>query len=253
MNTFQGLIGAGILITIALGVFALVELNSVKSDISTINKDIASVKEEVKKINLRPAQANRPPQAQAEPQNVKVSIDDDPMKGKADAPVTIVEFSDYQCPFCKRWYDQSMPSLDKEYIDTGKVRLVFRDFPLQFHPKAMPAALAANCAAEQGKYWEMHDFLFGNPDKLEAEMILASSKEIGVDRTKLEKCMNDPGKKAEITKDMEDAQKYGVRGTPSFFIGKTEPDGEITGVSVKGAQPYPVFKKEIDALLTEND
>ncbi len=91
---------------------------------------------------------------------VAVSVDDDPVLGKSDAPVTIIEFSDFQCPYCLRWWEETLPQIKQAYIDTGKVRLIYRDFPLAFHPGAEPAALAANCAHEQGKYWEMHDKIF---------------------------------------------------------------------------------------------
>lgn len=90
----------------------------------------------------------------------QVSMDDDPVLGNANAPITIIEFSDYECPFCKRFYDQTFGQIKKDYIDTGKVKFIYRDYPLSFHPGAEPAAQAANCAGEQGKYWEMHDKIF---------------------------------------------------------------------------------------------
>jgi protein-disulfide isomerase len=135
------------------------------------------------------------------------------------------------------------------------VRMVFRDYPLPFHQKALPAAVAANCAGEQGKYWEAHDFFFENPDKLDTDSFLASAQELGLDKAKLEKCINETGKEqeAEINKDMEEGQKYGVRGTPSFFIGKTDDEGNMLGIYVRGAQPYSVFKQHIDELLKENN
>lgn len=91
---------------------------------------------------------------------VSVSADDDPVLGNANAPVTMIEFSDYECPFCKRFYDQTLGQIKKEYVDTGKVKLIYRDYPLSFHPGAEPAAQAANCAGDQGKYWQMHDKIF---------------------------------------------------------------------------------------------
>ncbi len=249
MKIFLGLIAVGVLISIVLSAWILRDLKSVKSDISARNQQISSAIEEVKKLAAsRPSARPVPPS----PQNVKVSIDDDPIKGDTKAPVTIVEFSDFQCPFCKRFYDQVLPSLDKEYISTGKVRLVFRDYPLEFHKNALPAAIAANCAQEQGKYWQVHNFLFEHPDKLDTVNMLSSADELNLNREKFEKCVNDKTKEAEINKDFQDGQLYGVRGTPSFFIGKTEDNkNELTGVYIRGAQPFQVFKTEIDKLLAQ--
>jgi protein-disulfide isomerase len=249
MKIFLGLIAVGVLISIVLSAWILRDLNSVKSDISARNQQISSAIEDLKKLAASRSSARpTPPSAQ----NVKVSIDDDPIKGDTKAPVTIVEFSDFQCPFCKRFYDQVLPSLDKEYISTGKVRLVFRDYPLEFHKNALPAAIAANCAQEQGKYWEVHNFLFEHPDKLDTASMLSSAEELNLNREKFEKCVNDKTKESEINKDFQDGQLYGVRGTPSFFIGKTEDNNnEITGVYIRGAQPFQVFKTEIDKLLAQ--
>lgn len=249
MKIFLGLIAVGVLISIVLSAWILLELESVKSDITARNQQISSAIEEVKKLAASRTPARPTPPS---PENVKVSVDDDPIKGDPKAPVTIVEFSDFQCPFCKRFYDQVLPSLEKEYITTGKVRLVFRDYPLEFHKNALPAAIAANCAGEQGKYWEVHDFLFENPNKLDTASILSSTVELNLNHEKFEQCVNDKTKETEINKDFQEGQLYGVRGTPSFFIGKTEDnENEMTGVYIRGAQPFQVFKTEIDKLLAQ--
>jgi len=229
------------------GVFTPGAGECVQIEIANLNNDIASIKADLKVIKSRPGAAPAP-QPVIE---IVVSIDDDPIKGDKNAPVTIIEFSDYECPFCKRSYDNVITQIDKEYISKGKVRLVFRDYPLPFHKKAIPAAVAANCAGEQGKYWEVHDFLFENPDKLDTVAVLNSAEEFGLDKTKFEACINDKSKEKEITKDFEDGQKYGVRGTPSYFIGKTTDGNEITGTIVRGAQPYSVFKELIEKHLKE--
>jgi len=254
MNTFLSLIGFGVLISILLSAWAVFELTSMKTDIALQNKDVATLLEDVRELKSRPAQAARPNAPPSQPQNVLVSIDDDPIKGDPNAPVTIIEFSDYQCPFCKRFYDNTLGQIDEEYISKGKVRLVFRDYPLGFHKKAMPAAIAANCAGEQGKYWEVHDFFFENPTKLDVDSVLNSSKELNLNEDQFRKCAEDKTKEAEVNKDFEAGQKYGVRGTPSFFIGKTDNGKkEMTGVYVRGAQPFSAFKTHIDKLLAEKN
>jgi protein-disulfide isomerase len=236
-----------VLLVLSIGLNALIlkELHSVKEGIRIHGERLSSAVEEVRRIKS-PSTA---PAAPEQPSEVRISIDDDPIKGDPKAPVTIVEFSDYQCPFCRRFHEQTLPSLETDYISKGKVRYVFRDYPLQFHQNAFPAALAANCAGEQGKYWEINDFLFKNPDKLDIPNILGSARGLGLNREELERCINEKRYESEINKDMEDGGKYGVRGTPSFFIGKTEGGKEISGVYIRGAQPYQVFKVQIDKLL----
>ena len=171
---------------------------------------------------------------------VDVSVDDDAMKGKKDAPVTIIEFSEYQCPFCKRFIDDAYPKIIKDYVDTGKVKYVFRDFPLGFHDQAKPAAMAAECAGDQGKYWEYHDLLFKNQASLSAANYKKWAKDLKLDTTKFDACVDTNKHKAEVEKDFADGQKAGVSGTPAFFI---------NGKMISGAQPYSVFKAEIEAAL----
>ena len=242
-------ISAAVLLSLIISGWGLYERTSLKIEIANLNNKIERMSTDLSAIKT----AARPGQAPAPPPVIEkvVSIDDDPMKGDPKAPVTIIEFSDYECPFCKRSYDNVFGKLDEEYISKGKVRVVFRDYPLPFHKKAVPAAIAANCAGEQGKYWEVHNFFFENPDKLNADSVLNSAAGAGLDKAKFEACINDKSKEAEITKDFKDGQKYGVRGTPSYFIGKTTDGDEITGTFVRGAQPYSVFKEHIDEQLKE--
>ena len=172
--------------------------------------------------------------------------------GSANAPVTIVEFSDFQCPYCGRFFQGTLPEIERDYIKTGKVRYVFRDFPLEFHKQAPKASEAANCAGEQGKYWEMHDKLFANQTTLMVDKLKQYAAEIGLDSGPFDACL-DSGKYAEeIKRDIEDGKKAGVSGTPSFFIGKSQGKGkEITGKRIVGARPYESFKQVIDQLLTD--
>lgn len=247
MKLLLSLLSIGIIISILLSAWGLYERTSMKTEIVNLNKDIKLLRANLTAIKTKPGQAAPQPVIKK-----VVSIDDDPMKGDPDAPVTIVEFSDYQCPYCKRSNDSAINQINEEYISKGKVRLVFRDYPLPFHKKATPAAVAANCAGEQGKYWEVHDFLFEDPKtNLDIPTIIDSAEKLGLDKAKLQACINDKSKETEITKDFKDGQKYGVRGTPSYFIGKTEDGKEFTGTFVRGAQPYSVFKEHIEEQLKE--
>lgn len=187
----------------------------------------------------------------------QVSIDDDPVLGSKDAKVTIVEFSDYECPFCKRHFDQTFPDLKKEYIDTGKVKLVYRDLPLSFHdPMATTEAIAANCARNQGgdpTYFKYHDEIFkrttSNGNGLTKDALYKISDGLGLNTTALKTCMDDPKQAEEVKKDLADATAVGATGTPAFFVGKSTANGVITGTKVNGAQPFSAFKTIIDQQL----
>ena len=166
--------------------------------------------------------------------------DDDPVDGSSDAPVTIVEFSDYECPFCGRFYNDALKQIRSEYIDTGKVRVVYRDFPLSFHPDAQKAAEAAECAGKQNKYWEMHDKLFENNTALGVANLKQYAVDIGLNAEQFNSCLDNGETASEIRADFSDGSAAGVSGTPTFFI---------NGQKIVGAQPYAAFKAAIDAAL----
>ena len=226
------------------------ELKAIKEDLKALKEGQVNIQKELQEIKT--LLKSRPAAAPGEPQNVVLNIDKAPFKGDKNAKLTLIEFSDYQCPFCGRHVSQTFPQLEADYIKTGKVKYVFYDFPLEFHKNAFKAAEAASCAGEQGKFWEMHDVLFANQKALEESDITNYAKELKLNMTKFEKCL-DSGKYAnEIKKDIETGQKAGVSGTPSFFLGLTNPkDPNVKAVKViKGAQPYNNFKDAIDTTLS---
>ncbi|MEM4347151.1 MAG: DsbA family protein [Candidatus Altiarchaeota archaeon] len=174
---------------------------------------------------------------------IQVSVDNDPVKGQKDAKVTIVEFSDFQCPFCARFFQQTLPQIDRDYIKTGKVKFVYRDFPLSFHQYAQKAAEAAECANEQGKFWQYHDILYGNQSDWSSGGITKLkeyAKKLDLDTKKFDECLDSGKYFQEVQKDFSDGQSYGVSGTPTFFI---------NGIKLVGAQPYETFKKIIEQEL----
>jgi protein-disulfide isomerase len=168
--------------------------------------------------------------------------------GRDDAPVTVVEFADYQCPFCRKFHSETFAELKKNYIDTGKVRYVSRDLPLDFHPNAPGAAVAARCAGEQHKFWEMRDLMVVNAADLTPPSLLKFGEQINLDMTAFGACLNDKKYTAAVQKDMADAGTLGISGTPSFVIGKTAKD-RIDGVRIVGAVPYSVFDTAIKNQL----
>jgi protein-disulfide isomerase len=173
---------------------------------------------------------------------MQILADDDPVKGDQNAPVTIVEFSDFQCPFCGRFWSQTLPQIKEDYIDTGKVKFVYRDFPLSFHQYAQKASEAAECADEQGKFWEYHDKLFENQQFLDTESLKQYAADLGLDTEKFNSCIDTGKYSSEVRKDFQDGQTNGVSGTPTFFI---------NGQKLVGAQPYSAFQQIIDSLISE--
>jgi len=197
-------------------------------------------------IEAQPGEAAQPAQPrQAAPTvatDMKTLIDDDTVKGDKNAKVTIVEWSDFECSFCTRFYKQTLPSIDKEYIKTGKVKFIFRDYPLSFHKNAQKASEAAECAGEQGKYYEMHDKLFEDGVKGGVDSFKQFAKDLGLDTSKFNDCLDSGKMEAETKKDMADGSAAGITGTPGFII---------NGKLVKGAQPFENFKAIIDAELAK--
>ena len=195
----------------------------------------------------------QPPTQQQQTSKVQVSIDDDPKLGNANAPVTVIEFSDFQCPFCRRSYTDMLPQLKQEYVDTGKVLFVYRDFPLSsIHPAATPAALAAECADDQGKFWDYHNKIFDEQNKQGQGTIQFSvddlktwAVDIGLNTATFNSCLDSQKYKSEVEKDFQDGATAGVSGTPTFFIGNSR-DGYT---AIVGAQPYAVIKQEIEDAL----
>lgn len=199
-----------------------------------------------------------PNQQPPEPQGpVNVSVDDDPVLGDKNAPVTLIEFSDYECPFCKRHFSQTLSQITKDYIDTGKVKLIFRDLPLSFHdPMATTEAIAANCARDQGgdtSYFKYHNEIFkrttSNGNGLTKDDLYTIASDLGFSSANFKTCLDSEKYKNEIQKDLADATSAGATGTPSFFIGKSSPSGIIEGTKLVGAQPYSAFQAAIDNLL----
>jgi protein-disulfide isomerase len=173
-----------------------------------------------------------------------------PARGNQGARLTIIEFSDYQCPYCKRHVDQTMPRLLEDYVNKGTVRYAFRDYPLsEIHPLAAKAAEAARCAADQGKYWEMHDRLFANQKELQPEKLPGHAQAIGLDAGKFQSCLDDSRHAAAVQKDLEAGAQLGAQGTPAFVLGVSDGNQVKDGVIIHGAQPIAVFKAEIDKLL----
>lgn len=216
-----------------------------------VQKQLDEIKAMLKAGAGAPAAAPAPPPAIA---NVDYVIDlaNAAVKGAPGARVAVIEFSDYECPFCSRHALNTLPEITKEYIDTGKVRYAFRNLPLEsIHPNAMRAAAAAECAGEQGKYWQLHDRMFANQRALDLTSLVNHAKAEGLDATRFQQCVSTDKYAAKIRADQTEAGRVGAASTPSFFIAVLTPgDSKARAVRmIRGAHPYPTFKAAIDSVL----
>jgi protein-disulfide isomerase len=221
------------------------EIDSLKIDLETIKRDLATIQ------RLLAGQGARADQPQIQ---TKIGIAGSPMLGEKDAPVTIAEFSDYQCPFCGRFFSSTFSALKTDYIDTGKVRYVFRDFPLeQIHGQARKAHEAAYCAGDQGKYWEMHDLLFQNQTELKMDVLKQFAEKLRLAPSAFATCLTTDKYAGEVDRNLREGTALNVNGTPTFFIGKSTSDDAFDGASIVGAQPIGAFRAAIDDLLKATD
>lgn len=170
--------------------------------------------------------------------------------GDAKAPLVVVEYTDFQCPFCQQFHNTAFAQIKANYIDTGKVRFISRDFPLDFHDNARRAATAGRCAAEQGKYWEMRHVMIVNADQLKPDNLASYAGQVKMDVPKFKTCLDSDKFKAQIDQDVAEGGVAGVQGTPSFVIGYLEND-KLQGVRLVGAQPYAQFDAKIQEMLEQ--
>jgi protein-disulfide isomerase len=180
------------------------------------------------------------PQATQAVQRIEVATGDDPSLGPADAPVTIIEFSDYECPYCRKWFTEAWPQIQKAY--PNQVRLVYRDFPLSFHANSQGAALAASCAGEQGKFWPYHDLLFSGA-ALGSDTYASYASQLKLDMTQFQDCVASQKYLNNVMADLQYGSNLGITGTPTFFI---------NGIPLVGAQPFSAFKAIIDRELASH-
>jgi protein-disulfide isomerase len=226
------------------------EVIELKDQVAEMRKELAEIKK-LLETGARAAQPSQP--AQAAFQEQIVSIGDSPVRGDEKAPVTIIEYSDYQCPFCARHYRDVMPLLLKDYVDTGKLKFIMREFPLtSIHANAMAASNAALCAGDQGKYWEMHNLMFDNQRQLAVEQLKSYAQSLNLNMETFGGCLDDKSKEQQVQSDLASGTKLGMRGTPGFFIGLTDsadPDKVNVSVFIRGAQGIDQFRASINDLL----
>lgn len=174
---------------------------------------------------------------------------DDRVRGDPQAPVTLIEYSDFTCGFCLKFFRETWPRLRAEYIETGKVRFVYRDFPRGFQGPGLDAAVAARCAGDQGHYWQMHDRLFGDDRRLGPADLRRHAEEIGLDQALFSKCLEEAPHTDAIRRDREEGVGLGFVGTPGFILLRTQGSDQQRPIAIPGAVPFETFQKQIDRLL----
>jgi protein-disulfide isomerase len=213
--------------------------------------DAASILRELRELRAivaRQQSATPPARKPAEPVVVTVPLGDGPSIGSFEAPLALMEFTDYQCSYCQRFQQTVLPGLLTNYVRTGKLRIISRNLPLAFHPNANPAANAAACAGDQQQYWPMREKLFAHMTNLTRGNFLKLAEELQLDTATFSHCLDERKHEPRILRDTEDAGAAGITGTPSFVLGKAT-GGNITGILIEGTRPLPQFETEIKKAL----
>ena len=225
------------------------ELSTLQADVTKLKQDLEAVQRDLQEIKALLRRAGAMPE---EFKSIALGLGDGPFKGAPDARVTLVEFTDYQCPFCARHQKETVPQLLEKYVKTGKLKYIVRDFPLEaIHPAAVKAAEAPHCAGDGGKYWEMHERLFANPRALAPADLVAHAEALGLDSKAFKACLDGGKYTPRVNQARAEGERAGIRGTPAFFLGITEPNRDtITAVAaIRGAHPFAKFQEEIEKLL----
>ncbi len=228
------------------------EVDGIKAGRAATDTDLQLIKGLLQRLLAQPsALASAPAPGVANPANLTMPLPEGTWRGDGDATFALIEFSDFECPFCGRFATEIYPQIERDYIKAGRLRYMFVDDPIeQMHPNALKAHEAALCAGEQGKYWEMHARLFANQKALAPEGLRSHAEAAGADGAKLQECLTAGRHAARVRKNAAAAQQVGVRGTPTFLIGVVE-RGQFRAKRVlAGAQPYTVFKDAIETVLT---
>jgi protein-disulfide isomerase len=217
---------------------SLAEDRDISGQLDAILKELQGIRQALERL---------PRPAAPQPRQMAVSVDGVPSLGASDAKLAVVEFTDYQCPFCKRFFEDSYRALVGAYVKPGKVRFYAMNLPVSSHPNALQAAVSASCAADAGRFWDMHDHMQANPDHLDADSLVAFAASIGIDEPGFRRCLKDAKKAEQIKKETEDAVAKGALGTPTFIVGKisgTLVEGEV----LTGAVPLGEIEKALVRL-----
>ncbi len=235
------------------------EIKKLQNDMASLKSDIQALAAkqqqmldqlgEIKKL-LAKSNAGANPEALQLPETI--NVEKNPVLGKAEARVGIIELTDFQCPFCGRFTSEAYPRIVSDYVDTGKVRFIYLDMPLaSIHPWAQLAAVAAHCAGEQGKFWEMHNSLFADQRAMRPPDISDRAAKLGLDTSKFNECINSSRYNELIDTNVKSAQRMNINGTPTFLLGTFRDGGSVMKIekSIVGTYPFEKFQADLDELL----
>lgn len=220
-----------------------------KEQAEAILRELKQIRLLLEKQQQQVSVTSAPPAAP--PEKVRISDVGGYSLGRSDAALTLVEFTDYQCPFCRQFHETTFQQLKKNYIDTGRLRFVSRDLPLEFHNNASKAAQAARCAGEQGKFWQMRDVLIANPANLDRDAIMTYAQQLTLDMSRFRQCLDSGKYFSQIQREIADAGSAGISQTPTFVLGKSS-EGTIEGIRIVGAEPYGTFDKMISEYSSKH-
>lgn len=224
-----------------------------QKEIDELKEGQRQILDQIRELKGDPTLKREAPTKSQKPFDIDINQSNPAKKGSPGARVAIIEFSDFQCSYCLSYVTQTFPQIDKDYIRSGKVKYFFRNLPLtDVHPNAFRAAEAASCAAEQGKFWPAHDRFFANQNMLNPNDWPQHAQALGLDTASFNKCLMSGKYDEAIDKDIADAQKLGINGTPAFLIGVVTPGGQTLNVRklMLGAETYDSFRQTLDELLS---
>lgn len=236
LRRFLGFTVAGLVLATAPACAQSSEIDALRREIADLREDLASLRSSLGRSRAI------------------VNLDGGHQKGNPDALIALIEFSDYQCPFCARHTRETMPLIEKDFIATGRVLYGFRDFPIdQLHPQAIRAHEAAQCAGDQQKYWEMHARMFGDPSQHTQAGLESTAAEIGLNLGAFRACLAAGTHTAGIRADVALAESFGANGTPAFFIGVIDKATNSVRISraITGAVPYAQFAQALEAAIAQ--
>ena len=227
-----------------------------QKEISDLKEEVRALEEKQQKISEQLDELKKMLQTNVGArQHIQVpatlALHGEPVRGDSSARIAMIEYADFECPFCGQYMRQAYPKIAQDYIRTGKIKYIYRDLPLSMHAHAMLAAQAARCAGDQGKFWEMHDSLFANQTALTEIDMSNRAKSLGMDSDQLVQCISSQKYADEVSKSAAEAQKMGIDGTPTFFLGVIQENGDVVKVqkTITGAYPYTIFQTDLDELL----
>jgi protein-disulfide isomerase len=250
--------GRKIAATTAVLVFAILVVSAHSARAQNADERLSALSESIRELGRKVDELDRllrsmlPPSPVEDVTPVRLSIAESPFLGSMTASLVVVEFSDFQCPFCGQHFRATLPQLRRQLVDTGQIQYVFKNFPLlDIHPQAHGAAVAGLCAHRQSAFWKMHDTLFEHQDQLSAEALDAHAQSLGLDKNRFQECSKDPAVRRVVERDMEEAKALGMTGTPTFLVGRIETPGTVTVLKrVTGAHPLTVLAAAVESVRT---